>query len=104
MPHVARSEGAAVSKTQEVVDRLRTKRASTSTAPQAARDEVWAGPPSPIPERDVPVQAPPSVADLARLRDQVRDLRTKMDVLRAAIVEVRGDLEARAPAAAGEGG
>ena len=104
----ARSEDAAVARTQQVVDDLMTKRASTSAASHATRDETQAGLDSPLSERDVPAQAPPSVADLARLRDQVRDLGAEMAEMRAAVAEMRvaleGQVEARVPAVAVEGG
>jgi Sec-independent protein translocase protein TatA len=98
----ARSEDAAVGKTQQVVDQLLAKRASASAAPL---DEPRTAPERPLSERRLPMQAPPSPADLARLRDQVRDLGAEMEELRAAVAEMRVALEAqkeaRAPAVAG---
>jgi len=98
----ARSEDAAVGKTQQVIDQLLAKRASASAAPP---DEPRAAPERPLSERRLPMQAPPSPADLARLRDQVRDLGAEMEELRAAVAEMRvaleGQEEARAPAVAG---
>jgi len=97
-----RSEHAAVGKTQQVIDQLLAKRASASAAPP---DEPRAAPERPLSERRLLMQAPPSPADLAHLRDQVRDLGADMEELRAAIAEMRvaleGQEEARAPAVAG---
>jgi Sec-independent protein translocase protein TatA len=101
----ARSEDAAVGKTQQVVDQLLAKRASASTTPHAPRDEPRAAPERPLSERRLPLQAPPSPADLARLRDQVRDLEAEMEELRAAVAEMcvalEGQAEARVPAVIG---
>jgi len=98
----ARSDGAAVDKTQQVVDRLLARRA---TAPAPSR--VPRGEPQVIPERASPsLPAQPSPADLARLRDQVRDLGAEMEELRAIAADMRKSLqaqeEAQAPAVAGE--
>ncbi len=53
-----------------------------------------------LPESQEPVEGP-SMADVACLRDQVRELTAEMDVLRAAVAEVREGLEARVPAMGG---
>jgi len=100
----ARSGDAAIARTQQVVDRLRAKRTVASTAPRVVRDEVQVGPDSLPPEREVSAEGP-SVADLARLRDQVHDLGAEMEALHAAVAEVRealaGQAEARAPVVVG---
>jgi Sec-independent protein translocase protein TatA len=45
----------------------------------------------------------PSPAEMARLREQVHELRAEMDGLGAAVAAVREGLEARAPAGVGQG-
>jgi Sec-independent protein translocase protein TatA len=89
----ARSDGAAVDKTQQVVDRLLAKRAAGPAASGAPRNEPQAASER-APIRS-PMQAPPSPADLARLRAQVRDLGTEMEELGAIVAEMRVVLQAQ---------
>jgi Sec-independent protein translocase protein TatA len=97
----AHSEGAAVDKTQQVVDQLLAKRAAASRLPRDAPQ----APPEHVPS-SLSVQPSPSPAELARLRDQVRDLGAEMEELRTVAAEMRAVLqaqqEARAPVVAGK--
>jgi Sec-independent protein translocase protein TatA len=98
----AHSEGAAVDKTQQVVDQLLAKRAAVPAASRGSRDEPLAAPEYPL--SSLPVQESPSPADLAQLHDQVRDLGAEMTELHAIVTEMRTLLQAqeevRAPAVA----
>jgi Sec-independent protein translocase protein TatA len=94
----ARSDGAAVDKTQQVVDRLLAKRAAGPAA-----SGVPLGPVQAASERaslSSPMQSPPSPADLARLRAQVRDLGAEMEELGAMVAEMRAALQAQEKARA----
>jgi Sec-independent protein translocase protein TatA len=100
----ARSDGAAVDKTQQVVDQLLAKRTAAPASSSVPRGEPQAAPERASPGS--PTQPPPSPADLARLRDQVRDLGAEMEELRAIAADMRAALQAqqedRAPVAAGK--
>jgi Sec-independent protein translocase protein TatA len=91
-PSAPGREDTAIARTQQVIDGLRAKRASSAKPVQTVREATDAEP-APT-EGQVSVEGP-SVADLARLRDQVHDLTVEMDMLRAAVAEVREGLAAR---------
>lgn len=104
------SEDAAIARTQQVVDGLRAKRAARvepthATLPPGGGlrepgvpDVSLGAPRSSVarvgPEEQVPVEGP-SADDVARVREQVRELTAEIDELRAALTEVRAGLEAR---------
>lgn len=116
-PAAERSEDAAIARTQQVIEDLRAKRVASARLPPGgdlrapgsspAHATLQRGVPT-VREEQMPVEGP-SVDDLARLREQVRELTAEMDALQAAVAEVREGLEARetetlAPAVAGEEG
>jgi Sec-independent protein translocase protein TatA len=93
-------EDAAIARTQQVVDGLRAKRAERVKLVQAASVKL---PPEgdlrepgvlTVSEELVSIEGP-SVEDLARVREQVRELAEEVEVLRTALAEVRAGLEAR---------
>jgi Sec-independent protein translocase protein TatA len=124
-PAVERSADAAIARTQQVIDDLRAKRAAAATlgalgaGPARATPErgsptvpgaPGAGPARAAPERGGPTVPEervsgkgPSTIDVARLREQVREIAAEIASLRAAVAEVREGLAAREPVAVRQG-